>query len=212
MPSETSIPPHLQRVVLAIAMIGSAVSGVSCARPSLVSRRRRSARVSRRLWSVNFRHRRISAVVRKHPTHRSALRSNLRSNLQMSRHGDATATVHTLAGSGLSSGAAVTVFSGRGSSRAELRMNTSSETTWMPAASSGLRKPKAANTMPSVSTPIVPAKFCQMMPLVCLATASISTKRSRSLPSRTTSALSCATSVPDPWRRRHWLRRARRRR
>ena len=42
-------------------------------------------------------------------------------------------------------------------------MNTNSETTWINAASKGLRKPKAASTMPRASTPRVPAKFCQMV-------------------------------------------------
>jgi hypothetical protein len=39
------------------------------------------------VWSVSFRHCRISSVVRKQPTHRPALRSNL----QMSAQGDSIA-------------------------------------------------------------------------------------------------------------------------
>ena len=62
------------------------------------------------------------------------------------------------------------VFSGLGKRRAELRMNTSSETTWIPAASKGLRNPNAASTMPRASTAMVPAKFCQMVPRVRRAT------------------------------------------
>ncbi|MFC3105467.1 DUF4396 domain-containing protein [Salinisphaera aquimarina] len=51
----------------------------------------------------------------------------------MSMHGEATATLHAAAD--LDSGAAaVLVFSGAGRSRAELRMKTSSETTWIAAA------------------------------------------------------------------------------
>jgi hypothetical protein len=54
---------------------------------------------------------------------------------------------HAFAVPGLSSGAAVIVLSGVGNNRAELMMNTSSEMTWMAAANSGLRKPKAARTI-----------------------------------------------------------------
>ena len=41
----------------------------------------------------------------------------------------------------------------------------------MKAARSGFRKPALASATPTVSTAIVPAKFCQMMRRVCLAIA-----------------------------------------
>jgi hypothetical protein len=46
-----------------------------------------------------------------------------------------------------------------------------------------------ASAMPIVSTAIVPTKFCQMMRRVRLAIATVSAKRTKSLPSSTTSAL-----------------------
>jgi hypothetical protein len=51
----------------------------------------------------------------------------------------------------------------------------------MNAARSGFRKPRLASTMPIVSTPIVPTKFCQMMRRVRLAIATVSAKRTKSL-------------------------------
>src|ERR1039458_3025201 len=45
------------------------------------------------------------------------------------------------------------------SKRAELRMNTISEVTWINDASTGFKYPNAASATPAVSTPKVPAKF-----------------------------------------------------
>ena len=58
----------------------------------------------------------------------------------------------------LSRGAIVgsAVRSAPGSNRAEFRMNVISDATWMKAVRSGLRKPRLASTMPTVSTAIVP--------------------------------------------------------
>jgi hypothetical protein len=50
-----------------------------------------------------------------------------------------------------------------GSSLAEFRMNANSDATWMNAATNGFKKLKPARIMPTVSTAIVPAKYCQMI-------------------------------------------------
>jgi hypothetical protein len=77
-------------------------------------------------------------------------------------------------------------------------MKVSSDATWMKAARSGLRKPNAANVTPTPSTAIVPATLKRMMAWVRRAIRIVSTSLDKSLPSRTTSALSRAASVPDP--------------
>ena len=62
----------------------------------------------------------------------------------------------------------------------------------------GLSSLNAASPTPTASTAMVPAKFCQMMARVRRAITTVSTNFTRSLPSSTTSALSRATSVPEP--------------
>ena len=50
-----------------------------------------------------------------------------------------------------------------GRSLAEFKMNAISEETWMKAARSGFRNPKAAMPTPMLSTTNVPTKFCMMV-------------------------------------------------
>jgi hypothetical protein len=73
----------------------------------------------------------------------------------------------------------------RGRRRAEFRMNVISDVTWINAASSGPSRPTAASAMPTASTTSVPEKFCQMILRLRRATSSVSTNRTRSLPSVT---------------------------
>src|ERR1022692_3284421 len=89
-------------------------------------------------------------------------------------------------------------FEGRESRRAELRMNTISEVTWINAASTGFRNPKAASATPAASTPRVPAKLVMMLRRHRRAILMTSTTFRRSLPRRSTLALSRAISVPEP--------------
>jgi hypothetical protein len=77
-------------------------------------------------------------------------------------------------------------------------MNANSDDTWMKAATRGLRKPNAAIPTPMLSTATVPTKFCMMMRRHRRATRNGSTNFERSLPIKIASALSRATSVPDP--------------
>jgi hypothetical protein len=86
----------------------------------------------------------------------------------------------------------------RGNSLVELRIKANSEVTWMKAASDGFKYPKTDIPTPMQSTTRVPTKFCVMMARQRRATRNVSTNFERSLPMRMTSALSLATSVPDP--------------
>ena len=68
----------------------------------------------------------------------------------------------------------------------------------MNAASGGFRNPNAARPTPMLSTTNVPTKFCMIVLRQRRAVRRVSTSFDRSLPMSTTSALSRATSVPDP--------------
>jgi hypothetical protein len=82
--------------------------------------------------------------------------------------------------------------------KAASRSGARSQHGYQPRSTNGPSRPQAARTMPSASTASVPTKFCQMVRRTRRATRSVSMKRTRSLPSSTTSALSRATSVPEP--------------
>jgi len=86
----------------------------------------------------------------------------------------------------------------RGTSLAEFKMNAISDDTWMKATSSGLSRPKAARPMPTPSTPSVLAKFRKMVRRQRRAIRRISPNFEVSFPINTVSALSRATSAPDP--------------
>jgi len=86
----------------------------------------------------------------------------------------------------------------RGSSLAELRINVISDETWMNAAKRGLRKPMAARATPTLSTSSVPTKFCMIVRRQRRAMRTVSTSLTRLFPISTISALSRATSVPEP--------------
>ena len=68
----------------------------------------------------------------------------------------------------------------------------------MKAARRGFRNPKAASPTPILSTTSVPIKFCMIVRRQRRAACRVSTSFDRSLPIKTTSALSRATSVPEP--------------
>ncbi len=77
-------------------------------------------------------------------------------------------------------------------------MKVISEETWMKAARRVFRNPNAAKPTPMLSTTSVPTKFCMIVRRQRRAIERVSTSFERSLPMRTTFALSRATSVPAP--------------